>query len=81
MTQCERVMNYIQEFGSITTLEAFNDLGITRLASRISDLSSEGIEFERVRETRKNRYGEKVSYIRYSLKGEEDDNSGTIKES
>lgn len=67
MTQCEMIMEYIDAFGSITTLEAFADLGITRLASRICDLSKRGIEFERKMETKKNRFGEKVSYMRYSI--------------
>ena len=66
MTQCEMIMRYIDTFGSITTMEAFADLGITRLASRISDLTNRGIEFDRQMETRKNRFGKKVSYMRYS---------------
>ena len=69
MTQCERVMAYIELYGSITSLEAFQDLGITRLASRISDLSSMGVQFDRTTEKRKNRFGEWTHYTRYSLKG------------
>lgn len=67
MTQCERIMDYMREFGSITTMDAFNDLGVARLASRICDLRNQGIQIESKRETRKNRYGEKVSYSRYTL--------------
>lgn len=66
MTQCEMIMKYIDTFGSITTMEAFSDLGITRLASRVCDLQKRGVELERQMETRKNRYGKKVSYMRYS---------------
>lgn len=44
MTQCERIIKYINDFGSITTYQAFTDLGITRLASRIHDLSERGYE-------------------------------------
>ena len=68
MTQCEKVMDYITRFGSITTREAFIDLGIARLASRICDLSKQGIEFERETETTKNRFGEPTHYTRYSFK-------------
>lgn len=32
-TQADRVLDYIKQFGSITTLEAFRDLGVTRLSS------------------------------------------------
>ena len=67
-SQCERIIDYINEFGSITTREAFNDLGCTRLASRIHDLKRKGYEFNKQYETGKNRYGDAVSYIRYSLK-------------
>jgi hypothetical protein len=42
MTQCERVVQYCKDFGSITTLQAFTDLGVTRLASRINDLKKQG---------------------------------------
>ena len=38
VTQCQRIIAYIKEFGSISTLEAFRDLGVARLASRIHDL-------------------------------------------
>lgn len=69
MTQCEKIINYINRFGSITTLDAFVDLGVTRLASRIHDLSDEGYEFERKTESGKNRFGERVHYTRYFLKG------------
>ena len=40
MSQCERIVQYINQHGSISTLEAFTDLGCTRLASRITDLKS-----------------------------------------
>ncbi|MDE5995986.1 MAG: helix-turn-helix domain-containing protein [Eubacterium sp.] len=67
-SQCERIIDYINEFGSITTSEAFDDLGCTRLASRIHDLKRKGYEFNKQYEKGKNRYGDSVSYIRYSLK-------------
>ena len=38
MTQCERIVEYIKQNGSITAREAMTDLGIMRLASRIADL-------------------------------------------
>ena len=33
-TQAQRVLDYIDEFGSITQLDALKDLGVMRLASR-----------------------------------------------
>lgn len=69
MTQCERIIKYINDFGSITTYQAFTDLGITRLASRIHDLSERGYDFKRESVESINRYGDKVRFTRYSLKG------------
>lgn len=67
MTQKEKVKEYIREYGSISTWEAFRDLGITRLASRICDIEAEGIKVTRKREAVKNRYGETTYITRYSL--------------
>ena len=72
MTQCERIVAYIHEYGSITTMEAFTDLGISRLASRIHDLQDMGYQITRESIQVKNRYGEAVRCTRYSLM--EDDN-------
>lgn len=66
MTQCEKVLAYIDRFGSITQAEAFNDLGVMRLAARISDIKKSGVQITSVTETSKNRFGESVSYTRYS---------------
>lgn len=67
-TQADRVLDYIKEFGSITTLEAFKDLGVTRLSARIFELRERNIEIESTTITSKNRYGENCSYSKYYLK-------------
>lgn len=69
-TQAERVLDYIAEFGSITQLDALRDLGIMRLASRISDLKKQGYEINRKYECVKNRYGEDCYIMSYSIGGE-----------
>ena len=62
-----RVLNYINQFGSITTWDAFKDLGCTRLSEYIRQLTQElPIEDEWVESI--NRYGEKVQYKRYWIK-------------
>ena len=66
MTQAERILDYMDRFGSITPFEAFADLGITKLATRISEMRRAGVQIVKVRETSKNRFGESVSYMRYS---------------
>lgn len=65
--QKQRVINYIREFGSITSFEAYADLGITQLGARIDQLKKEGYEFKTEWESSKNRYGEKTDYKRYFL--------------
>ena len=65
MTQTQRVLRFIEENGSITTLQAFSELGITRLASRIHDLKKMGYSFSRNTVTAKNRYGESVRFVAY----------------
>lgn len=67
MTQSDRIVKYMQDFGSITQLEAIRDLGVMRLASRISDLRQSGVAITKEMETSKNRYGENTSYARYRL--------------
>ena len=69
MTQEQRIIEYINHFGSITTMEAFTDLGITRLASRIHDLQKSGYDIQREMVKGKNRYGEPIHYMRYSIDG------------
>lgn len=66
-TQNERILDYIAEFGSITQFEALQDLGVMRLASRISDLKRQGYDIKAKTETVKNRYGENCHIKRYSL--------------
>lgn len=66
-TQNERILDYIEEFGSITQLEAFRDLGVMRLASRISSMRKQGYNIISKTEEVKNRYGEPCRIKRYSL--------------
>ena len=66
-TQAQRVLDYIREFGSITQLEALRDLGVMRLASRISELRKHGHKIESERVPVKNRYGEKCYIKRYAI--------------
>lgn len=66
-TQCERIKKYFEDFGSITTLDAFLDLGVCRLASRICELRKQGYSIKAKRECVLNRYGEKCYIKRYYI--------------
>lgn len=67
--QHERILRYIDQHGSITPMEAFSELGITKLSTRGGEMIRNGEKITKHRETGKNRYGEKVTYMRYT-KGE-----------
>ena len=67
IAQKDRIINYIREFGSISSWEAYADLGITQLGARIDQLKKEGYEFKTEWESKTNRYGEKTDYKRYFL--------------
>lgn len=66
-TQNERVVKYIEDYGSITQLDAIRDLGVMRLASRVSDLRKQGVPIVSSFEKVKNRYGEETQIKRYSF--------------
>ena len=69
--QTDRVKDYLERFGSITQYDALRDLGIMRLASRMSDLKQERYPFKVRNITVKNRFNEKVSIAQYYIeKGE-----------
>ena len=67
MTQQQRIVQYMRRYGSITPMEAFLDLGITKLATRIGEISRGGKPISKQMETSVNRYGEQVRYMRYRL--------------
>jgi hypothetical protein len=67
MTQKERIIDYINQFGSITSWQAYQDLGIMQLGARIDQLQKEGYVFKTEWEHKENRYGEPVSFKRYYI--------------
>lgn len=67
MTQCERILDYIKRFGSITSYEAYIDLGITQLGARIDNLQKKGYTFKKETIKTKNRFGKPTRFKKYSL--------------
>lgn len=67
MTHHQRIHQYMLEFGSISPMEAFRDLGETKLSTMIGEMKRRGIEIESCEETGKNRYGQPTRYMRYRL--------------
>ena len=67
--QKQRILEYLQEHGSITTWESFTLFGDTRLSDKIYRLKKDGYIFSEEWIQKKNKYGEKVSFKKYILEG------------
>lgn len=59
------ILFFIYANGSISPMEAFGCLGITKLSTRISEMKMLGIQFDQAFESRENRFGKNVRYMRY----------------
>lgn len=68
MTQCEKILAYLDKHGSITTMEGMSKLRIANFTARISDLRRDGVALDVETVTQKNRYGETVRFARYRRK-------------
>lgn len=64
-TQKDAVKCHLRDYGSITSMSAFNEYGITRLASIIHTLRSEGYKIHSTPQSRRNRYGNSVEFAKY----------------
>lgn len=69
-TQNQRILDYMEENGWITQLEAIRELGVMRLASRVSDLRKRGYKITSEMMPVKNRYGETCHIKRYRMMAE-----------
>ena len=74
MTQKEAVLQYIKDNGSITPNQAFADLGITKLATVVSNLRlKDGVEIKKESVKVKTRYEKSTIIKRYSFPSEKED--------
>ena len=69
----QRVLAYMINNGSITGHQAIDELGQTELRSRISELMRAGFPIKKEWESSSNKFGERVTFVRYSLITEDDD--------
>ena len=65
--QRERVLDWLQKYGSISDNDARDELGIRRCGARIFELREQGYNIATKMEVCKNRFGEKVRYGVYHL--------------
>ena len=66
-TQTEELYDYLKEHKTITQMKALRELGIMRLASRISDLRSQGVTISKEMISVKAKNGRVASVARYTL--------------
>ena len=71
MTQIERVQRHLEENRNITSLQAFNDYGVTRLADIIYKLRRRGMNIDTITIPVMNRYGDTCYVAMYELHNEE----------
>ena len=69
-TQTSMLLKHLKQHGSITSMEAFERYGITRLSAKIFCLREQGYDIQTKSETCTNRYGRRVAYARYEFKGD-----------
>lgn len=67
MTQCSRIMDYIERNGGITQQEASIHLSCARLASRVNDLRKSGVDIQTNMIAGVNQFGERYYCARYTL--------------
>ena len=67
ITQADKIIMYLDRFGSITALDALADLGIMRLAARIGELREDGLDIRTDMEYVTNRFDERIKIARYKL--------------
>ena len=66
-TQLDALLNHFVHNGSLTTFEAFERFGCTRLAARVLELSRKGYRFQKEPVKVTTRYGAVVPVVRYTL--------------
>ena len=69
VTQKKRVLDHLIEKGNITSWEAIQTYGCTRLADVIFQLRENHL-IESVYKTTHNRYGDPITFVVYMYKGE-----------
>lgn len=68
MSQKGRIIRYCEVHGSITGLEAVENLGIMRLPARIMEIKEDGEhKVTTIWEDGVNRWGDKTRYARYFI--------------
>lgn len=65
VSQCNKIINYMNQHGSITQVEAANVIGCYRLSARIFDLKERGYSIKKIMCVKKNDEGNTVQFAKY----------------
>ena len=68
----KEVLYHLQTYGTITSMEAIDMFGATRLAAIIFILRKRGYEIETLMQTTYDRYGNVCEYAKYVYRGRRD---------
>lgn len=71
MSKTEKVAMHLLEKGSITSWEAIQEYGATRLSAIIFNLRKRGMDIRTERVEFTDRFGSKAYYAKYILEGDE----------
>ena len=67
--QHEKIRNYMRTHESITPMDAWNHLHITKLSTRIGEMIRNGEKIDKEMVCKKTESGETVKYMKYRLAG------------
>jgi len=66
-SQCQKILKHLIRYGRITSMQAFEKYGCTRLSARIADLKAMGVDIETQMIYKKNADGEHIHYGVYRI--------------
>ena len=66
--QMKRVKEWLEEGKTLTSMQAYDMWGCTRMSDKVFKLRKHGMDIETVMLTRKNRFGDTCNYAEYVYK-------------
>ena len=71
--QRNAILNHLKNIGTITSMEAFNLYGVTRLSAIVHDLRDMGFPIHTIMVDGKTRFGDSTKYAKYILGNESEE--------
>lgn len=70
MNQTQAIKKHLERGWTITSMQAFEKYGCTRLSAKIFDLRAKGMVIDSIPCTATNRYGDECRFVKYRLNKE-----------